>query len=91
MEIWNSVEGFKTVVVLGAYFEGLGVLVRENLLDIRVVALLMTGNVINYWSKLKPIIGDIREALNWPRAWIEAEYLYNELMKYLEEHPEHKA
>jgi len=91
MEIWNSPEGRRIIGTLGAYFEGLGVLVKEKLLDIRIVALLMTGNLTGYWEKHKPMIGEIREAINWPRAFIETEYLYNELMKYLEDHPEHNA
>ena len=87
----TSLEGRKTIGIIGSYYESLGILVRENLLDIRVVALFMTGNILNFWNKLMPIIDGAREALNWPRLLIETEYLYNELMKYIKEHPEIKT
>jgi hypothetical protein len=38
-----NLEGRKTVATLGNWYEGLGVLVRENLLDIRVVSLFISG------------------------------------------------
>jgi len=36
-------------------------------------------------------MSDVREIRAFPRYWAETEYLYNELMKYLEEHPELKT
>jgi len=91
LEDLSSLEGRLTIGTLGTYYEGLGVLVREKLLDIRVVALLMTGNILNFWNKLKPLISEAREIAWGPRLFSETEYLYNELMKYLEKHPELKS
>ena len=88
IEDWRTPEGRKTIRTLGNWYEGLGTLVKENLLDIRVVALLVTGLVIQFWDKFIPVIDEVREALEWPRFYIEAEYLYDQLMKYIEEHPE---
>jgi len=76
------------MTLLIGFYEGLGVLVRENLLDIRMVALLMTGPTKEFWEKLKPIIEEARERTNYPRMCSETEYLYEELMKYISEHPE---
>ena len=88
IEDWRTPEGRKTIRTLGNWYEGLGILVKENLLDIRVVALLVTGLVIQFWDKFIPVIDEVREALEWPRFYIEAEYLYDQLMKYIKEHPE---
>ncbi|MHA1543173.1 MAG: DUF4760 domain-containing protein, partial [Candidatus Hodarchaeales archaeon] len=88
LEDWRNPEGRKTLGTLGAWYEGLGVLVKENLLDIRVVALLLTQLVIQFWDKLIPVIDEVREARMGPRFWIETEYLYNQLIKYIKEHPE---
>ena len=74
--------------LVGTFFEGVGVLVREGLLDIRFVALLLSGHLRIYWEKTQPIIDEYRQYWNSQRVWSETEYLYNELMKYLEEHPE---
>ena len=88
IEDWRNPEGRKAIGTLGSWYEGLGVLVKENLLDIRIVALLLTGLVIRFWDKFIPIIDEAREAFGSPRFYIETEYLYNQLMKYIEEHPE---
>jgi len=85
---FGSLEGRKTIGTLGCYYESLGILVKEKLLDIRIVSLFMTGNVISFWDKIKPFIGEMRELIGWQRAFVETEYLYNELMKYLKQHPE---
>jgi len=87
-EDFGNLEGRKTIGTQGSWYEGLGVLVKENLLDIRVVSLLLTGLVIEFWDKFIPIIDEVREAIGEPRLFIEAEYLYNQLMKYTKEHPE---
>jgi hypothetical protein len=96
---WKNYEEFKAIYHLGEYkdtefilaydlvggfFEGLGVLVRENLIDIRLVALLISGQTKVYWEKTQPIIDEFRRDFNAPRVWSETEYLYNELMRYLE-------
>ena len=85
---WKNPERRVTIGIEGAWYEGLGVLVKENLLDIRIVALLMTGLVIRFWDKLIPVIDEVREVHLGPRFWIETEYLYNQLKKYIKEHPE---
>jgi hypothetical protein len=76
--------------ILGVYYEGLGVLVKEGLLNIRLVALMMAGMVLNMWEKLEPVIEEYRSRTR-TRMASESEYLYNELMRYLEEHPELKT
>ena len=79
------------MTMLIGFYEGVGVLVKENLLDIRMVALLMTGPMKSFWEKLEPIVEERREYRNYPRWVSETEYLYNELMKYISEHPEFKV
>jgi hypothetical protein len=78
----------KSTAILSRYHEGLGVLVRFGLLDIKYIAYLASWPTRVYWEKYKPIIGDIRRLQKAPRADSESEYLYNELMKYMKEHPE---
>ncbi len=73
------------------YFKGVGVLVKRKQIDISVVYDLMSSFLVPYWKKWEPIIKAHRERYSVPTAWDGAEYLYNELMKYLEEHPELKT
>ncbi len=65
---FSSFEGRKTIGTLGCYYEGLGVLVREGLLDIRIISLFMTGNIIQFWDKMKPFIVRIRMTIQNDRG-----------------------
>ena len=69
-------------------YEGLGVLVREGFVDIRFIALLMSGGVKRYWEKYGPVFQDFRDSWGWPRVAVEVEYLYNQIMEYASKHPE---
>jgi len=88
---WSKSEIRETWSSLSGYFEGLGVYVKEGLVPIRLVALTMTGMLTRYWDKFGPFIIEYRIRENMPRNYSETEYLYNELMKYLEKHPELKS
>jgi hypothetical protein len=81
----------ETFSSLSDYFEGLGVYVKEGLVPIRLVALTMTVMLTRYWDRFGPIIKEYRIRDNMPRNYSESEYLYNELIKYLERHPELKS
>jgi hypothetical protein len=73
----------------GWFYEGVGVLVKEGYVDIRLVALLMTAMIRGWWERIyKSWIEEGREKIKTKRWMSEAEYLYNELMKYINEHPE---
>jgi len=77
--------------ILSRYHEGVGVLVRFGLLDIKYIAYLACWPTRMYWEKYKPIIADIRRIQGAPRSDSESEYLYNRLIQYLEQHPELKT
>ena len=73
----------------GMFYEGLGVLVKEGYIDIKLVALLMTGTTRRWWENLYKLwIEDGRKKFGFPRWMSESEYLYNELIKYITDHPE---
>ena len=92
LRIWRTDEDFgKVLSTLGGFYEGIGVMVREGYIPVRLVALQWGGTTRRFWEKMEPFMSDVREAQEFPRAWAETEYLYNELMKYIEEHPELKA
>jgi hypothetical protein len=85
---FSSYDGRIIIGTLASYYEGLGILVKEGLLDIRIIALFMTGPFREFWKKLMPVKDKFRVISKWPRAFIETEYLYKELTKYLKQHPE---
>jgi hypothetical protein len=85
---FQSTEGRKVIGATLGYYEGMGVMVKEGLLDIRVVALYSSGIIRKLWEQFIPIKDEVRRQLQWPRLCIEVEYLYNELLKFHKEHPE---
>ena len=89
----NNPTAFNSVNSVSAFYEGVGVLVKRGLIDIALVEGLMHLHLKLVWEKLGPIIIESRKVTDietpaGPRLYTNFEYLYNELMKYLEEHPE---
>ncbi len=48
----------------------------------------MSGNIQQGWEKMAPYVLEMREVNDYPRLFIEWEFLYNALMEYGEQHPE---
>ena len=78
----------KVVRRLCGFYENLGVLVKEKLIDVRLVALMWGGSTRIFWEFIEPIIDEWRVAMNYPRLWSETEYVCKEVLKYMDEHPE---
>jgi hypothetical protein len=76
---------------IGQYFEGIGVLVYRNFIDVSLVDDMMSSFVFGFWEKYESIIKNNRERLNTPQILEWAEYLYIEVRKVAErQHPELK-
>ena len=73
--------------ILG-WYENIGGLVKEGLLNIRLIALMYAGSTRQLWEKLEPLMDGLREKFDYPRIWSETVYLCETLMRYMEEHPE---
>jgi hypothetical protein len=73
---------------IASWFEALGVFVKEGLIDIRLIALTMTGMTHSIWAIVAPYLDELRERSGFSRFLSEFEYLVNELDAYLEENPE---
>ena len=86
--LYREREKIKTVSICIDYWDGVGVYVRENLIDVRFVALLMGGTVISFWERFGGGIKDVRREYNFPRVALEVEYLYGRLKVFMGEHPE---
>ena len=72
------------------YFNGLGLLVRKGLIDIDTVYDLLATWIVVVWEKYIPIMQAQRDRRNRP-IWGEFEYLYNEVKKIDQQHPELKT
>ena len=65
--------------LIGAFHEGIGVLLHRKLIDIGVVDELYAVEM--RWEKMKPLIEGLRKHFNEPRLYEWFEYLYNEIQK----------
>ena len=77
----QNIEAYSFWASTGNYFKGVGVLVDEKLIDVRLVDKLMGEPFLRYWEKCEPIIKEFRRDHKMPKAWETAEHLYNELKK----------
>jgi hypothetical protein len=66
---------------VGYFFDGIGVLVYRNLIDIQLVDDLMSSAVIWLWEKVGPIVKERRIKRNRPQIWEWVEYLYYKIQE----------
>jgi len=87
---WNP-EDYNKLGTLVLFFGGAGTLVKTGDLPVEKVSLLMGGLVILMWEKFDPIKEQLREFWNLPSWASSTEYLYHEIIRYREQHPERKS
>jgi len=80
----NNPEERRAWFSVGMFFNGVGVLVKRNLIDISLVDDLLGGMIILTWEKMGPIETESRVRLSNPRAFEDFEYLYNKIVKVTE-------
>ena len=88
VDLWSNLETRNLMRQWGSYCEGIGVLVREEYIDIKIVAGLLGGVLKSHWEKIREPIYEMREIMGFPRLLLEWEYLYYALMNYAEENPD---
>ncbi len=67
-----------SVGMVAGFFEEVGVLLSEKLLDINLILKLFAVEL--YWKKVEPLVKEVRSQLS-PDQWQYWEYLYNEVKK----------
>lgn len=67
-----------------AFYEGVGVLIRRNLISPVLVDDMMSGPILEIWGKFGPLVLETRERYNVPTAFEYIEYLYYEIKKIVE-------
>jgi hypothetical protein len=84
----NNPEGWSKISSFLTFLQGLGVLVREEYVDVKLVVMLMSSDILTSWRVVEPWILESRIRYNRPSFGIEMEYLYNSIIEYAEKHPE---
>jgi hypothetical protein len=69
------------VTAVGMFFEGIGILLKRELIDIELVDDMFTMPINDTWLKIKDMTFEIRNIRNQPTILEWFEYLYNEMKK----------
>ena len=76
--------GFTEVVEIAVLFEGVGVLLEQNLIDIKMVDRLFGPTLHSLWERMEPVINAMRKGLDEPFFFSHFEHLVNRLRSYRE-------
>jgi hypothetical protein len=72
----NNPEAWKIWDSTMTWIDGICILVKRGHLDPEIVNDTLFGFIEIGWEKFRPIIIDHREAINYPQAYTNFEYLY---------------
>jgi hypothetical protein len=79
---YNKKYGFTDITQIAELFEGVGVLLEQNLIDIKMVDRLFGPSLNLLWVRMKPVLYAMREGLKEPFFFSHYEYLVNRLDSY---------
>jgi hypothetical protein len=77
--------GFTEVVEIAVLFEGLGVLLEQNLIDIKMADRLFGPTLNSLWQRMELVIYAMRKGTNEPFFFSHFEYLVKALSSYRKE------
>ena len=79
LEDYRKKYGFTDITQIAVLFEGIGVLLEQNLIDINMVDRLFGPTVNLLWERMEPVIQAMRKGLNEPFFFSHFEYLINRI------------
>lgn len=88
LEDYSTKYGLTAVLQVAMLFDGVGVLLQEDLIDVRLVNSLFGSSVRPMWEMVRPVVYGIRASGNQPTMFSHFEYLYNRLNAFRKENPD---
>jgi hypothetical protein len=85
LEDYRKKYGFTEVVEIAVLFEGVGVLLEQNLIDIKMADRLFGPTLNSLWQRMEPVVYAMRKGLNEPFFFSHFEYLVKALSSYRKE------
>jgi hypothetical protein len=74
--------GFTEAIEIAVLFEGIGVLLEQNLIDIKMADRLFGPTLNLLWERMQPLMYAMRKGLNEPFFFSHFEYLIDRLSAY---------
>jgi hypothetical protein len=78
-EDYSKKYGITDITEIAVLFDGIGVLLEQNLIDIKMVDQLFGTTIYLLWNKIEPVIEAMRKGLNEPAFFAHFESLINQL------------
>ncbi|HVS45980.1 MAG TPA: hypothetical protein VMS32_04880 [Verrucomicrobiae bacterium] len=78
---------FQWLLVLMYFYEHLGILVKNGVIDRTIACETWAIPLLTYWPNLAPIVANRREALHTPALWENFEYLMALCKQWIATHP----
>jgi hypothetical protein len=85
VEDYRKKYGFTEVVEIAVLFDGLGVLLEQNLINIKMADRLFGPTLNSLWQRMEPVIYAMKKGLNEPFFFSHFEYLVKALSSYRKE------
>ena len=82
LEDYSKKYGLTEISEIAVLFDGIGVLLEQNLIDIKMVDQLFGPTVYVLWNRMQPVIQAMRKGLNEPAFFAHFENLINRLNAY---------
>ena len=80
-------DAFANRTALASYFDGIGVLLKKDLVDIGMVNDLIGNSIISIWERLGEVFINTRKRVKNLYIYNDFEYLYNQIIKHRQEYP----
>ena len=71
-----------------SFFNGIGVLLKRDLISLEMVDDLLSVNIRGFWKMFESTVYWARETIDEPKMYADFEYLYNEVMTINEKAPD---
>jgi len=82
-----SREAFNKLFAIGAYYEGIGILVKRGLIEVDLVNDLMPHTLMDFYEKcIEPYRRWVQQKVGSPYRWKGFQYLYSLVKKTSEQH-----
>ncbi|MGD0805667.1 MAG: hypothetical protein ABSA11_16520 [Candidatus Bathyarchaeia archaeon] len=82
-ELMNDLEKNDAFLTVAMWLEGMGVLVREGLINIRLVSELSSGYIQWWWTTFGDYVRNVREARGFPRfgiaRWLVPKFIHTRI------------
>ncbi len=77
----TNIAAYSSWIRVGRFFDGAGILVKKNLIDINLIIDMMREVIVYSWDKMEPWVIEERKMLGHPQLWENFEYLASEVRK----------